>query len=136
MVGAQTVPPLALPVVILSAETVGVCTDQVYRRVVGCRVSPAAFRYSPLSCTAHCRDVSLLTAGHIADTDEATFEPESGQRLRHPRVSSVLYLSECGGPTLVTDKTPGSAGLGARGALVWPDPGRCGLWCPLLLSDH
>jgi hypothetical protein len=67
--------------------------------------------------------VSTFRDDH-ADTDEATFKAESTQRLRHPAISSVLYMSSSGGPTLVTDKTPGSKGLGTRGTLVWPHQGR------------
>jgi hypothetical protein len=59
------------------------------------------------------------------DTDERTFTAGSGTPLTHPRVSSILYLSGAGaGPTLITDKEPGTAGLGTAGLLAWPDQNR------------
>ena len=73
-----------------------------------------------------CTSESWLSGCHQLhyDTDEATFDSGSGVRLRHPLASSVLYLSDSGGPTLVTDKTPGSSGLGTCGTLVWPELNR------------
>lgn len=73
-----------------------------------------------------CTTESWLSGCHQLhyDTDEATFDAASGVRLRHPLASSVLYLSDSGGPTLVTDKTPGSLGLGTCGTLVWPELNR------------
>ena len=53
------------------------------------------------------------------DTDERTFAQDSGVHLTHPVVSSVLYLSESRCPTLITDKVPGSGGLGKQGLLAW-----------------
>ena len=79
------------------------------------------------------------------DTDERTFAPTNAPGggggaaavaatpLTHPRVSSILYLSgeDAGGgsggggssggagPTLITDKEPGTIGLGTKGLLAW-----------------
>eukprot|EP00041_Stephanoeca_diplocostata_P030497 m.924316 g.924316 ORF g.924316 m.924316 type:complete len:526 (+) comp23768_c0_seq4:366-1943(+) len=62
------------------------------------------------------------------DTDEHTFQKDSRVALRHPLWSCVVYLSDAGGPTLVTDKAAGAPGLGEMGALVMPQTGRCVLY--------
>eukprot|EP00040_Diaphanoeca_grandis_P021611 m.115334 g.115334 ORF g.115334 m.115334 type:complete len:452 (-) comp28414_c1_seq1:213-1568(-) len=78
---------------------------------------------------AHKRDVSTMwSAGMHAlhfDTDEQTFSDDvKAPPLRHPVYSSVLYLQDVGGPTLVSDKIPGTGGLGEQGCLVWPERNR------------
>eukprot|EP00038_Savillea_parva_P027211 m.58182 g.58182 ORF g.58182 m.58182 type:complete len:630 (-) comp7811_c0_seq2:101-1990(-) len=73
-----------------------------------------------------CTEDSWVSGAHQLhfDTDEATFGTTSDAPLRHPLVSSVLFLSDVGGPTLVTNKVPGQPRLGTRGALAWPTCGR------------
>ena len=55
------------------------------------------------------------------DTDERTF---GSTRLLHPASSCILYLEGELGPTLITDKTPQTPGLGKRGLLAWPQQNR------------
>lgn len=43
--------------------------------------------------------------------------------LRHPAVSSVLFLTPHGGPTLVLDQAPGASRLADRAWAVQPEPG-------------
>ena len=78
---------------------------------------------------AHKRPVTAMwSSGFHAlhfDTDELTFASDSETPLRHPLFSSIVYLENVGGPTLVINKTPGGAGLGDDGVLVWPATNRC-----------
>ena len=55
------------------------------------------------------------------DTDEQTFSSSdrNAPPLKHPSCSSVLYLQDVGGATLISDKKPGSEGLGSEGIMVW-----------------
>lgn len=62
------------------------------------------------------------------DTDEKTFQQGSRVALQHPLWSCIVYLSNDGGPTLITNKEAGVPGLGDAGVLVPPRIGRCALY--------
>lgn len=53
------------------------------------------------------------------DRDEAI-----GARVVSPTLSSILYLSDAGGPTVIVDATPASTRAGKRVIAVFPRPAR------------
>jgi hypothetical protein len=70
---------------------------------------------------AHCRPHSM---GHQMHYDS---ENEGNGEIRHPILSSVLYLSECGGPTLVTNQIMGGP-LADKGYMIFPQINRVGIF--------
>jgi hypothetical protein len=70
---------------------------------------------------AHCRPHSM---GHQMHYDS---ENEGNGEIRHPILSSVLYLSECGGPTLVTNQVMGGP-LADKGFMIFPQVNRVGIF--------
>jgi hypothetical protein len=70
---------------------------------------------------AHCRPHSM---GHQMHYDS---ENEGEGEIRHPILSSVLYLTECGGPTLVTNQVMGGP-LASKGYMIYPEVNRVGIF--------
>jgi hypothetical protein len=58
------------------------------------------------------------------------FDRDEAVRTRYvcPHLSSVFYLSESGGPTVILPATPSSAARPRTGAVVWPSFGRYALF--------
>lgn len=58
------------------------------------------------------------------------FDRDEAVRARYvcPQLSSVFYLSESGGPTIILPVTPSSAAWPPKGATVWPSFGRYALF--------
>lgn len=67
---------------------------------------------------AHCRPHS---SGHQMHFDS---EDEGQGELRHPIVSTVLYISDRGGPTLITSQLPGDQHVCTKAFVAFPKANR------------
>lgn len=71
---------------------------------------------------AHCKPPTSGHQLHFDTDNEGNSEP------KHPILTAVVYLTETGGPTLITEQVAGDTKLAESGYVCWPSRARIGIF--------
>lgn len=95
--------------------------QELHSLLLGSAYGPCMTGVTSAEWWAHCREPDEPHQLHFDLREAALRQGLHHYHLQHPLVSSVLFLTESGGPTLVLDQDP-QGPLASRGWLVQPCP--------------